>query len=1408
MTEEERLSIVDEITAEAQEGAQLQKARSEGLQQETDEQAAQDAETESKIERDDEGNIVRAKSTQETMDPSEFGLKENVQDLGLALQGGLMDAWNNTVSIGKFFDPKFYQQNNPKEDPYKFLGGWGQFNTEEQPMTRTAWGKFIRGATDITVGFVGLGKLGWGLKGISAAMRGVKVAKGANKASLAMRLAKDGTKGAIVDAWDNDSQTANLSQTLIDIKPEWFSNPITQAVATNEDMSPAQRTALNMLEGFGLGSLFGLAMESGGAASRALSKSRADEIATAKKTAAEKLPDKPQIPDKINEALTEYSDQAYKDKTIKLTNSTAVQYEANQFKSLKRNGIIDENITIDEWRASWKTPDSKQLEEMTLAKYGEVTPENVAKMGEIVRPKWSELEPFDQNLFMQKRGSELDMDWGPQRDFSRFNIKQSKQAMEIAEDQFAEDVVFGSPRVNPYYANGANAFENQPLSGTGNILKGITDQINIRNNIEQKRGSNRSPVPEAAIRRMATGSGNPFEEIDDYAKKLISNEEYRKAYEGLYGGTSKQELARDFVDAASDVKQFLDISGNARVSDSSEQALLEFIENLARGKETKIEGISALNHRQLTVLDTVIGQLTGEIRDMSKGSMSISDVIDTRVAGGMGDGIMNRYKALQALRARTSALSSYNLRRFKSPESGKVDIEAIAAEAEREARERADLLREVIQKDSKGGELFEAFQYYSAVSNGSPMTMRDMDAFYSKRMKGFSNKTEYQKNVVLEEMATMGVHSMLSGPKTFARAGVGGGINTVMKPVSVIVGANLAGDPRTARAAAAELGGMFDALGDAWRKGIEEWNTYLTKDDLTVRGVKFRRGEAEFDAMRNYYKVNGTDGEKAYMNLANMMHGLNNLPFLNYGTRIMASMDAFFGQLIARGRGRSKAFLEVYDATIGQQKNVSSDDLKTLVRGAEEKFNKDIWTADGELSDAYANFQWNEAALKGELGPRMQKLQQVLEQQPFIKPFVGLFMKTGINALELTGKYTPILNRTLKESRDILTKSVGDPDLLQYGIKTQDELLAARASLRGREAIGMATIASAGMLYLNGNLTGNGPPDRRLRNAWMQTGEWQPRSIRLGDMWVSYESLEPFSGILAFIADVGDSQQEMGEEWAGEHLAKLTHLISANVTNKTFLAGLFNLQDIITSKGQRASSVAANIANNQIPLSSLRNELGKLVSPGMRELETGFFQGIRNRNLYTDLVVGADGKLPYRYDILNGQPLRDWDPLTRSVNAILPFNINYHTNPTRELLLRSGLDLAQTFNSGPNGESLEGYPDLKSRYQFLMGQQNIEGALEKLFQKPEIMQSIMDMENNTSKGIKYSPSEMMHIGQITRIFDRAKKVAWRELVTEDSRAKMLGDKQALDALESRYRKRGENDKANEINAIKEFDPSN
>jgi len=540
--------------------------------------------------------------------------------------------------------------------------------------------------------------------------------------------------------------------------------------------------------------------------------------------------------------------------------------------------------------------------------------------------------------------------------------------------------------------------------------------------------------------------------------------------------------------------------------------------------------------------------------------------------------------------------------------------------------------------------------------------------------------------------------------------------------------------------------------------------------------------------MMSHFDRHGTLGEKAQALVADNLRNLNKSPFLNYGPRVMKSMDAYFSQIIARGRQRQLAFDDVYTKLQNQGVVVSDMDMSKLVKEAEIEFESKVFSSDGQITDEMALFSADEAKLTKELTGFAKDLDKAFEKMPFLRPFF-LFARTGVNALDMTSKYTPILNQFIGEHVDIMTKNWDDPAMVKYGIKSLNDLNVAKATMRGRMAIGYGFTATASMMALNGNITGNGPPDRQLKNSWMQQG-WQPRSIKIGDSYISYEAIEPFNMFFSFIGDIVDSQKVMGDDWAANNFGKMAYLISANVTNKSFLAGLLQLQDLLTSQGQDAPRIAANFINSQIPLSGLRNEVGKLVSPGMRELESGFWQTIGNRNLWAD-VVTSDGFMPYRYDILNGEKLRDWDPMTRLVNAILPFNINIGaTNETRELLMRSGLNLKQSFNTGPDGQSLENRPDLKSKFQFYMGQQNLEAQIAKAMTK-EVKESIMNAELSSKD---FEAHQTLHGEVILPILDVAKKVAWEQLLEDKdlgSDAKLLEKLHNTNRLRDRYRSRGD-----------------
>ncbi len=1244
--------------------------------------------------------------------PEGHPFRKHEGELGRAVVGGVTDIYNSVASLPKLFDKRFWQPDDPN-DPYKYES---PLLINKTPIMRTQWGKFVRGGTELVGGLVGTGKVMWGMKGL----KGVSTAARATRAG---RIGLSAVQGATYDVISNQSQEANLARTLIDIKPQWAG--ILDPIATREDMSPAMRSMYNIGEGLGIGAFFDIAVEGGGWGLRAFSKE-------AKKAAKKAIGTDPLI-----KAIDDSSDADYAVKTWQVEKGARSAYEKAQHR--KFNKTLPEGtdkIPLREWRKTNKP--------------------------------WDKLDKKQKNDLMELYAEKADMDWGEYRDMSRRQYKQGQAATELQAEQLEFDLKSGVPRENPAYYKGGDITDNQPLSSSSKPVKGVRDMIEIRNNPTQKYGSPRGTLQEADIRRFEyKNPGTISRSRDILAKKL----EASPAYQKLYGDKSAAAIEIDLVEAANDLNSFISESGHSRLVDLPEENLIKYIRSKDPVNElisnsdfsSGVDGLGVLNKSQLVATDTILGQLLFESRDLAKAALSVSGEIDVKAQGSLLDGIMARYNAIARLKKETSMLADFQIRKQRA--GGKLkdtlDEQLIRGSASDAASEEVKTFKHLLQNDLDD-DLLESFIHFTAVGNGKKQTWKDLNKFFTRKLQGYRGKDGYQRNAILNELQTMGINSMLSGPKTPMRALVGTGIGTIMRPVATILGSIGKADDSTFRGAMANVGGMIEARNEAWRKAVADWQSYSVNED-GWRGFIQNKADTEWNAMMNYTKYNGTMGAKAQAHIADNLRELNKNPWLNYGPRVMKSMDVYFSQIIGRGRLRQLAFNDVYKSMNDQGLSMSDEALSKLVKDAEIDFQTKVFDADGQITDEMAKFAADEAKLTKELQGWAKDFDEVFDKLPFVRPFF-LFARTGINALEMTSKYTPIVNSFIGEHVDIMTKSWDAPEMLQYGIKSADDLELAKATMRGRMAIGYGVTATASWMALNGQITGNGPPDRGLRNSWLQQG-WQPRSIKIGDKYVSYEALEPFNGMLSFVADVVDAQGVMGEQWVSNELGKVSYLLSANVVNKTFLSGLVQLQDLITSQGADYPRVAANFVNNQIPLGGMRNEIGKLLSPGMRELETGFFQSVGNRNLWVDIVQNGE-ILPYRYDILNGEKLKDYDPLTRLWNAISPFTINIGTNETRAWLMRSGINLKQTFNTGPEGQSLEGQPVLKSKFQFYMGQQNIEAKLEKIMSHPEIKDSILRMEEAHKSGRHYDAVHTAHAEIIEEVFYSAKSNAWKMLMSD------------------------------------------
>mgnify|MGYP006056798095 FL=1 len=501
--------------------------------------------------------------------------------------------------------------------------------------------------------------------------------------------------------------------------------------------------------------------------------------------------------------------------------------------------------------------------------------------------------------------------------------------------------------------------------------------------------------------------------------------------------------------------------------------------------------------------------------------------------------------------------------------------------------------------------------------------------------------------------------------------------------------------------------------------------------------------------------------------------------------RDRAATDDAFAFIIGRAKMREKAMRKVLDLQ-------SADGIKLpeitpeVMRAYQDDFYAQVFDPNGNIVDEATKFARKEVTLTQDITGFAKGLNDVFSANPWAKPFF-LFARTGVNGLSLTAKYTPGFNFLVKEFNDIAFATPSNlKNVERYGITNAVELANAKALQTGRLAIGSAVTFMAAMAWMRGDLTGNGPVDRQKRQLWLDA-KYEPRSIKLGAVRVGYDTFEPFNLIMSTIADIGDASLLMGEEWTERELQKISLVVAQSITGKSYLAGIQSFVDLFAGRPGQYERIIASLANNTLPLSGLRNELGKLFTPYMREIGSGIDQSLRNRNLATEAFT--DRPLPIKYDMLNGKPIKEWDFLTRAFNMFSPITLTLDQSPGRQFLFDSGYDLRLSTYYAPDSTNLTDSPTIRSLFQKAIGDQNLERKLDKLAQDPKAIESLKLMRKDIRDGkrAQYDARNYWHNGKIDDLFQEARRKAWASIMDMPEVAEVIAEQK--EAKRKKYLKK-------------------
>jgi hypothetical protein len=602
----------------------------------------------------------------------------------------------------------------------------------------------------------------------------------------------------------------------------------------------------------------------------------------------------------------------------------------------------------------------------------------------------------------------------------------------------------------------------------------------------------------------------------------------------------------------------------------------------------------------------------------------------------------------------------------------------------------------------------------------------------------------------VKALTTSMYQSMLSGPITHLRNLFGNTYSLVERPFSTYLRGTLKGDKALRDSSVAGLHGMFNGINDAWQTAM----TTLKTGDSVNFAQKFVVDDFETRAILEQMNMAArTDGEKVAAGmLYNTYKALNN-PWLSWPSRALMASDDFFKSMSARYRMHSKAMYEA------MAHSTEDADVDTLFNTYIEGFSKGIDPQTGRILDKDLLDYAERITFQNDPGSFMNSIANAVDQMP-----MGLgrlfipFVRTPANLIGYGLEHVPGINRAMRNFSETY----------QAAQKSGDQLLI--AEMEGREATGALLVGSMLMLGFSTDVTGNLPHDPNERAAWREEGR-PPMSIKVGDKWVSYASFEPVNSMLSIVADAMRLVKVGGAEGASNAVRQLQYSIMAAYTDKSFLAGIATLGEMLNPKALTDPSgmnFLLNSANTVLPYSGVRRAFANSLDPYLKET-----RGELDRMLVA-ATPGFGKDLATVTSPITGKKTRSTGG--GIFNAISPIRVyDAEKDPVVKKLTEIGYPTNQMLKRGHNNTEL--LPNQRERLAQILSESGLRNTIKKTIDDPAWKQMA-----NAYKGRPITADMVVvgdegpappHIRQINNIISQFKKAALRRLYEEDPEYRAL-----------------------------------
>jgi hypothetical protein len=761
----------------------------------------------------------------------------------------------------------------------------------------------------------------------------------------------------------------------------------------------------------------------------------------------------------------------------------------------------------------------------------------------------------------------------------------------------------------------------------GDVNKAYTQQARLTN----------GPIPTEARRagvRGADAIGN--QAAIGGSERILTDANYRlmnmpegpeQVVRGIEQRVNIQKIANDLKTTDAQVIEdssslVEDIMGVFRDTDGDPPDIVELLKERGATQlltnEDGTEATRILTREGVVAMKTIMAQTAEDIHQlaMNADAMRLARASD----GNQFDRLLDRLESMVTLvkvtgnkfggGLRSLGLTDADLRRagVESDEGSLLSVKQV--------KERVDKIRNLKRIGSpEADQEIQALTRAMALAGGDPLKTIS----FGRLVLSLGSE---------QAMNTM-YNSMFSGPISHLRNALGSSYAAIERPTSLLLKGLTAGDEIAYKTAFAGYRAMAESVFESWEVAVK---SFKTGDSINAKS-KFVVEDFETRALlQRMEMVATTPSEQTAVGWVQALYNFNHNPYFSWPTRALTAADDFFKTLIARQYIKMKATTAAM--TDPRFVNNPNEGVTEYLK----EFNKYMDPETGRILNQEVLDIAEKATFQEDPGPLVGHLTKFLDEMPLGRVLVPI-VRTPANLLRYGGTHVPGLNLFIKEAREALLNEATTP-----------AAMIAKSQYQGRMAIGAMAVAAPAIWAFNDNLTGNGPPPGPERQAWLLS--YQPMSIRVGNKWVSYQGIEPLSSIMSVAADAV-MLAKMGSADAAERIiGQLGFSIAAAVTEKSFLAGLSTIGELLDPMRQGQGGIERaiyNTVNNFIPMSGARRGLYNALQPYTMEVD-GELQRAMNVALGGLALQGAT-----RIDPLTGDEVPSF--AGNFYNAVSPVRI-------------------------------------------------------------------------------------------------------------------------------------------------------